>query len=394
MTDLLGRRRRCATPTLVVGCSLIAACHWFESTAGDYHPTTSAAWHVSGVGRGTPAFDGSLVYFIGGDHSVSALNGTTGALLWKSATGSSGAPPAATSSCLVSDALVVCGDGGVIAFRRSDGSQQWRFDGNGDHPGTFLLRATHGLIFTGSSGHGTIYALDAATGAMKWAALTLGTEPSGANVPSLAVDSDIVVGTFLNGANPIGGGVIAVDANTGATRWVTHFPQAAPDSSSGGYSVALWENVVLGSSLDGKIFVLDRETGTIQSFFPGVGQRANVVGITGPVGEDFRSIVVSSSVLFAGSTGNWLVAYDLFAHRELWRIVSPLGSFDGSALVTDGAKVYGLIGFGYLTAFSATNPHVDWTFGDPNTPIFGASFAVSADAVFGTGPTGFWAIRK
>jgi outer membrane protein assembly factor BamB len=381
-----------ATAVVAVASPLIAACHWFDST-GSHSSAHTVAWHVDAVGGGTPGFDGSSVYFIGGDHSVSAFNATTGAPLWKSSTGSSGGQPT-TGSCVVSDALVVCGDGGVIAFRRGDGSQQWRFDGAGDHPGIFPLRANNGRIFAGSSGHGTIYALDAVTGSVMWTASTLSAEPSGANVPSLAVDSDIVVGTFLTGANPISGGVIAVDANTGSTRWVTHFPQGAPDSSSGGYSVALWENSVMGSSLDGKVFVLDRSTGTIESFFPGVGQRGNVVGITGPVGLDFRPIVVSNSVLFAGSTGNWLVAYDLNAHRELWRALSPRGSFDGSALVTDGNEIYGLIGFGYLTAFSATRPNADWSIGDSNSPMFTTSFAVSGDAVFGAGTSGFWAIRR
>jgi outer membrane protein assembly factor BamB len=156
---------------------------------------------------------------------------------------------------------------------------------------------------------------------------------------------------------------------------------------------SLAQSHVLGSSTDGKIYVLDRATGAIQSFFQGVGREANVVGLTTPVGEDFRAIVVSGSTLFAGSVGSWLIAYDLQQRRELWRIAAPRGSIGPFPIVVDGDTIYLMTFGGTLTAFSATQPKVLWDFGDLNTP-FVASVAVSPTTLFASGLTGFWAIRR
>ena len=186
--------------------------------------------------------------------------------------------------------------------------------------------------------------------------------------------------------------MVALDAKTGATRWITNFPQAAADSASAAMSTALWEGSVLGSSSDGRIYLLDRATGTVQFAFPGVGRRAPLDGLTTPVGLDFRAIAVSGSTLYASSTGNWFIAYDLPQRRERWRVSAPRSSALGSAIVPDNDVVY-VVHVGDLAAYSAAGPSVVWDVGSFNDAIVG-SVAVSPERIFASGVTGFWAIDK
>jgi outer membrane protein assembly factor BamB len=384
-----------ATVGIVVAGMTVSACHLFDVLGNRHAGGVSLAWLVSGEGGGTPAFDGSTVYYIGADHYVHALDPESGSERWRSPTGTTG-PSDLGHNCVTVPDAVVCGDDGIAGFRSVDGTKSWRFDAAPDEPGRFPIAASGGIVFAGSHGHGTVYAIDGETGASLWTTPVLATDSNGVNVGRIAADSDIVVGSFVRGGNPFTGGVIALDARTGETRWVTNFPLAGPDSDCAGLSVALWRNVVLGSSSDGKIYMLDRATGAIQSFFPGVGQRANVVGVTGPVGQDNRPITVSGTTLYAASSGNWLIAYDLTTRAELWRVVSRWGSALGDPIVTDGAAVYVEVGNGHLTAFSSMGPSILWDLGSPHPVdlLLTGSVAVSDDMVFGAGTTGFWAIKK
>lgn len=375
---------------MIGAAGAFGGCHMFDAPAS--HARGRVAWYVSGAGGGTPAFDGTTVFFIEQDHSVAALDAATGQPRWRSTTGTIGAPPG-WAGCQPAGELVACGDSGIVAFRRADGALAWRFDVAHEQPGLYRFQVNNGVIFAGSFGHGTVYAIDAGTGAARWTAPVLAADPSNVNIPKLATDGDIVVGIFSRGTKPLTGGVVALDAATGALRWVTNFPTGGPDSTSFGVSVALWASSVLASSSDGRIYELDRTTGSVKSFFPGVGQRANVVGVTGPVGEDFRPIAIANSTLFAASTGSWLIAYSLAAHRELWRVVDPDGSSNGSAIIVDGDRVYSVDFNGRLAAFSATEPKFLWDVGDFQN-AFVASPAVGPDKIFVAGLTGFWAIDK
>jgi outer membrane protein assembly factor BamB len=371
---------------------LASGCHLFD-VSGNRTPEVKVGWHVSGAGGGIPAFDGTAAYFVSGKDSVIAIDGTTGQIRWRATTGSVG-NASQSSNCAVIADLVACGDSGIVAFRRADGSTAWHFDVAGEQPGKFAFQVHAGTIYAGSFGRGTIYAVDGASGGLRWTAAALANDPNGVNVPALAVDDDIVVGVFVRGTKPQTGGVIAVDAATGHLRWIVNFPVAGPDSACAGLSTALWQNEVLAATTDGKIYAVNRATGSIDFFFPGVGHQANIVGLTGPVGQDLRAIAVSGSTLFASSTGSWFIAYDLEQRRELWRTVSSVGSAVGTPIVPDGAAVYVINGFGHLTAFSSTEPKVLWDFHDPAGSLLFASVAVSSDRIFVPGSAGFWAIDK
>lgn len=379
---------------IAVAGMALTACHVFDIFGKTPAGGVSLAWLVPGDAAATPGFDGSTVFYLGSDHYVYALDAASGHERWRSTTGTDNPSPL-FGNCAVAGGVTVCGDGGIVAFRRDDGGRVWRFDAPPDSPGHFpVVVLNNNTVVGGSWGFGTIYAIDAATGALRWTAPVLRSDSNGVNITRLAGDSDIVVGTFVRGGRPETGGVIAVDAGSGNVRWVRNFPLAAPDSACAGLEVALWRDLVLASSSDGRIYRLARVDGTIQGFFSGVGQVAPGNGISGPVGQDLRPITVSGTRVFAASTSAWFVAYDLVTDQELWRVRQPDGSSWGSDIVADQGAVYVMNGNGFLTSFSTTDGKVLLNAGSPRYFLLSTSVAVSNDLVFGAGDSGFWAIRK
>lgn len=377
-----------AWATCALAATPLAGCGLFDFL-GTRHRDATIAWHVTGTAGGTPAFDGATVFFISRDHSVIALDGATGARRWQSPTGAVGNQ--GNSSCRIVGALVACGDSGIVAFDRTTGALAWQYNVPRDQPGMFPFVTSGTTIFAGSNGAGTVYAIDAVTGAQRWAAPVLRSDPAGANIPSLASDSDIVVAVFVRGTSPQSGGIIALDAATGAVRWVANFSLAAPDSASGGISVALWQSSVLASSNDGRIYMLDRATGAIQMFFPGVGQQAPITSVRGPVGPDVRQISVSGSTLFATSLSSWFIAYDLVQRSESWRVADADGSAFNALPVVDANRVFFTHFNGRVGAFSTTAPKYLWDIGGYQDAFFGTP-AVGTNRLFVASLIGFWAI--
>jgi eukaryotic-like serine/threonine-protein kinase len=374
----------------------VSGCHLFDFLSTN--DRSKVVWVHPGRTIGTPAFDGTTVFFNTGDHHIEALDEETGKQLWIAPTMSTEGPPI-TPSCVIVSQLVVCGDEDIVAFQRATGDVVWRYHATlGYGPGHYGIQAHHGIVFAGSNGVGTLgtgtmYALDGSSGAPLWVAAPLAQDTGGVNIPSVAADSDIVAGAFVVYARRETGGVVALDAHTGEVRWMTNFPQGGPDSTSAGISVAFWGAFVMASSSDGKIYMLDRATGAIKSFFPGVGKTGNVNGLVVPVGNDQRAIVVSGNTLFADSEGNWFVAYDLVQRRELWRVVIPQGSANTAPIVADGGAVYVVNFSGHVNAFSATGPRLLWDNGDYRNAFVG-TVAVGPKRVFVSGLTGAWALGK
>lgn len=228
---------RTLTRTTLAVTVLVAAgggtgCNLLDSLGGAGH-IPRIAWHVTDVASGTPASDGREVFFIARDHSVTGLDPATGKAIWRTPTGTPG-PSGGFSSCQVAGDLVACGDSGIVAFRKKDGSLLWRFDVPREQPGLFPFAVAGGAIFAGSLGRGTVYAIDAATGHSLWTAPALSADPNGVNIPSVISDGEIVAAVFVRGTRPQTGGVIGLDAASGSLRWLTEFSLAAADSASGG----------------------------------------------------------------------------------------------------------------------------------------------------------------
>lgn len=363
----------------VTGCSI------FDLFA-NHQGAPTVLWHVNGSGAGSPAYDGSTVYVLADNHTVLALDGGSGAQRWVGRTFNAAGPPFGFGGCQIAAALVVCADSTLVALRRADGTLAWRFrTAVRSNPGFegFVVRGE--TIYAGSP-NGTLYAVDAVTGEQRWAQSMLTGTGTTINVVGVSADDDIVTAAFNRFVIPLRGGVIALDARTGVLRWLTDYPRPASDSLTGGTSTALWNDVVLGSSADGRIYALNRANGAVQWEFPGVGKRAGA-----PFGADLRELTLSGSTLYAGSSSGWYIAYDLTNRRERWRVFN--GSSDqGTEAAIDGNTIYLVVANGHLKAFADDQAKELWDYGEYAS--FSSKPILGSDRIFLSGPKGFWALSR
>jgi outer membrane protein assembly factor BamB len=212
----------------------------------------------------------------------------------------------------------------------------------------------NGLVYVGSPNSG-LYALDAATGALRWTALTPGTVSY-----SPAVANGVV---YVSA----GAGLWALDATNGALRWTAHTsdePRSSPAVANGvvyvGTKVSLdaldaatgalrWtapigsrvsspavdNGVVYVSVDDGTLYAFDAATGSIRWVFP--------------LGSSPSSPAVVNGVVYATSS-DWLLAVDSATGLALW--AAPYGGTQAPAVANGVVYVVG--SGGRLYAFDAT----------------------------------------
>jgi outer membrane protein assembly factor BamB len=119
--------------------------------------------------RGALTLANGVLYVAGGTSSLSfvfALNASTGALLWNSATGDN-----VDTTPAVANGVVYVGsyNGNVYALNASTGTLLWSYS-----TGTFVESSpavANGVVYVGSgvgTVNGNVYALNASTGALLW----------------------------------------------------------------------------------------------------------------------------------------------------------------------------------------------------------------------------------
>jgi outer membrane protein assembly factor BamB len=397
--------RRLARTLLASAIAASSGCWLFDSgtapggsssSAGSTDHAVSRLWYVADSGApGVPAFDGSVVYFLGKRHNVVAIDGNTGVKRWTSSTAGTGPATYGLSGCVMAATAVVCGDEDLIALRASDGVLLWRYRATtGYSPGYFALTAIGSLIVAGSPS-GTVYGIDAAGGTARWVQQPFPADTEDISIFDPAADSDIVVAPFTKFliTKPSIGGVVALDAATGVVRWITYLPQSNPTIGTNAVSALLWNGVVITSSnTAGTIYALDRQTGAIVWNLPGVGTMPASRGST-PVAQDLRALTVVGNTLFAASLSDWLVAYDLPTRMESWRTESTEGSASLAPIAADNTGVYTTLAGGQLVAFSATTPSVRWITSGTLDSFYG-TVAIGTDRVFASRTDGFYALPK
>ena len=155
----------------------------------------------------TVAADGQvLVGSAGSDYGLVSLDGTTGAAKWPVPFAGRDrwvAPPVVTGTTV----YAANNDGTLYAISLADGSKQWSIHLGGEIWGA---PATNGkLVFVNSLDH-NLYAVDSSTIKLVWKVDLGGAAPS---APAVSADgSTVYTGSF-------GKKVFAVDAATGAVRW-------------------------------------------------------------------------------------------------------------------------------------------------------------------------------
>ncbi|HEX7937564.1 MAG TPA: PQQ-binding-like beta-propeller repeat protein [Gemmatimonadaceae bacterium] len=369
-----------------------AACSSCEPVA----PGPRLLWHVHGhAGSGRPALDSTTAYFVAqsDSHVVHAFDLATGKPRWSAPTGAAGSYSLA--GCLVAQQNVLCGDvSDLVAFARSDGHLVWRYRPSiGPNPGVIpgCLDSAQATLYAPTQ-TGAVHAIDASTGQSRWTA-----QLSTANTALYRVSDggDVVFAAFTDfSAAPNRGGVVALNTTDGSTRWLTTLPSPV-DSNSGAKDVVTWGALVIASLEDGRVVALNRATGAVSWTLPGVGQYPAWQAPGGPVGLDYRALMVSENYLFAASASGWIVVYDLGSHTEVWRGATNHASIAGWGASRGLDRAYMTSTSGYVFTVPLNPPFSMSQFAAPGfgTTFLGAATAANDRVLLGA-DDGYYAFRR
>jgi glucose dehydrogenase len=207
----------------------------------------------------------------------------------------------------------------VYALDAVSGAKKWAFR-TGDRGGISSSPAVvGGVVYVTGSINGNLYALDATSGAKKWTVRAGG----------LASSSPAVVG----GVVYVGSidGVVALDAVSGAKKWVYHTGYYSVESSP-----AVVGGVVYAGSYDGKIYALDAASGMKKWAYR-----------TGGHMEDGTSPTVAGGLVYVGSTDGNVYALDAVSGVKKWAFRT--GYITSSPAVAEG-MVY--VGTSYMVMYA------------------------------------------
>jgi outer membrane protein assembly factor BamB len=334
----------------------------------------SLAWKFKTGGRviSSPLVVGDVVYVGSTDGALYSVNRADGTQKWKFA---SRGPISSSPAFHNGTVFIASMDGLVYAVDAATGTSKWTFATKGER--RFTAPGIHGAIprtermpdpfdvFTSSpaianntvyigSGDQNVYALDAATGALKW---TFATGDVVHASPAIA-DGTVYIGSWDRN-------VYAIDAASGREKWryTTGNDTVIYNQIGIASSAAIANGVVYVGGRDGKFHAVDAKTGaqkfvhnnnggwTIGSpavkngvvyFSTSDGTRFKALdGATGAVRIDLRSMAVSFSspalagdVAFYGTSDGWLNAVNVKDGAFVGRFQTD-GSKQNGAQYTD-----------------------------------------------------------
>lgn len=304
--------------------------------------TGEKKWEFKTDGRvqSSPAVANGLVFFLSYDSNFYALDATTGALKWKFKTAGErrfvakhlhGIEPASEavpdpfdlylSSPVLADRTVFfgSGDSNVYALDAASGSLKWKFKtGDVVHASPAFA---NGTLYIGSwDTH--LYALDAATGKEKWRFKT-------------GEDHEIYNQTGLQASPAVADGVVyfgcrdskfyAVDEKYGKQLWAY--------SNKGSW-------VINSAAIkDGRVYFATSDTGLLRALDAKTG--AEIFTLDFNHWPMFSSPAIAGNMMYLGSHQGRLLAIDLTTQKAAWYFESDAAKKLGAALTTDrGAPNY------------------------------------------------------
>lgn len=371
----------------VVVSVLLAGCGSTPSAPG----TERVLWRVEGRGSHvTPSVDATTVYFGSIDHELLAIEQSSGAVRWRRNTGVTSAWTEGFNTVVAGD-IVAMGDIDVYAYDRRTGQPAWVFRAaDDDETGTNTL-VSDGVTLFAPSFNNRMYAIDAGTGAQRWLTQLPGDNQSSSFNPTLR-DGYVYVGIKRFGI-PTTGALAALDAMTGAIRWVREFDASYPGALYGCLGRAAFHGAnVIAAVEDGRIYALDRVTGATRWIAPRVHPIPPEPG--GGYG-DKRPLVVVGDIVVAGSDRGIVVGLDAATGLERWRWRQAGSTM--APFTSDGQSAFVRIAGGELIALDASTGVVRWREGAGGMDR-GGTFASGAiavgDRLYVSGFDGYYALRR
>lgn len=374
------RKRTAAVGAAVLGLAVLGVLSSAQLFATPRHTsqpgsprtvsTAVAAWAARpvGAGKGMPQCSyGAGKLLCARPGVVFAVSPDDGALLWRHsvATQTLSAPPQ------VSAGLVQPGTSGgsrLAALSPVSGEEVWE---RRLSPGTTIHQAGGTALLTRADG--TVTGVDAATGDTRWQRRF-----PGQGAPAfVSFQGDASVYAARTSADGSTTRVTAVDPGTGRVRW----------------DVRLAGTLRPFGAQDGSVYFLsvDRVYGNTQEVVRYAPATKETRRVRLSAALDDTQATVRGHVAYLLAAGGSLLAVDLDAHRQLWRLETSVNR--GSAPVTDGKRVFLASGDGRLLAADATEGRLvgqtearigsrSGIAGAPPAPV------VVGDRVFATAPDG------
>ena len=293
-----------------------------------------------------PTFDDQSVFVKNYPHTVAALNKTDGALRWTRQLTVSRPDRGGYGANLAGGRLVI-GDIDLFGLDRATGAVVWTYaPSTGEWPG-FQRQTTDGITVYCGSKTGHVFAVDGATGAERW--VTRVAVSGDADVPvydPVLVAGVVYVGFTIHNSLFGTGGAAAIDAQTGALRWVRILPEVSPGIPSGGFSaVVVVGTLVVAAAGDGTVYGLDKGTGEIRYTIP---KTTFVVTSAQLVQREIRPLLAVGDAVYVGSSAGFVTALAGSDLRRLWIMTLSRGTpVDISA---DEKYIYSAYGGGQFGA--------------------------------------------
>ena len=330
-------------------------------------------------GLSSPVWSDGVLFFGSDDGNVYAVDAATGIQKWKYA---SGGPVPSTPA--VADGLVYVGsyDGKLHALNARTGRAVWKFSTSGER--RFEAKGLHGMqprsqtiadpydVFLSSpvvvqglvsfgSGDGNVYALDAASGELRWKFQT----------------GDVVHASpaYADGAFYFGSWdsfLYAVDASTGKERWRFKGGEDPVMHNQVGFqsSPAVVDGVVYTGCRDSNVYAIDARTGKEKWRF---NNEMSWV-ITSPA-------VVQGKVVFATSDSSLLHAVDAVTGKPTFR--QQLKAYVFSSPTVVGGVVYLGVLNGTLEARDLNTGELLWDY-ETEVSRQNRDWVLTADRKFNT----------
>jgi outer membrane protein assembly factor BamB len=315
-------------------------------------PKVKWAFKTKGMVLSSPAVSGGSVYIGSTDGRLYAVDLQTGAKRWEFRTGAR-----VTSSPAVANGTVFFEsyDSNFYALDAASGAVKWKFVTGGEH--RFTANHLHGIepksetmpdpfdfylsspavwnstVYFGSS-DGNVYALDAASGALKWKYKTGDVVHAS---PAIA-DGMIFIGSWDSY-------MYALDAKSGALKWRFKTGEDVDIHNQQGIqsSAAVMNGMVYFGCRDSHLYAVDEKTGTQRWSFDNKGSWV----IASPAVRDGKVFAATSDTgLFYAldaKTGAPLYSLDfhhwpMFSSPALVGNMAYIGSHQGKLLAIDLKK--------------------------------------------------------